>query len=1436
MTPKYVLPLADSQATLEITGGKGASLARLTAAGLPVPDGFHVTTASYNQFVAENNLRPGLLAALVAVDASRPATLETASRAIYDLFVQAAMPQDIADAIAHAYQALPSPNGTLHGAGDEGATVAVRSSATAEDLPDLSFAGQQETYLNIRGVEAVQDAVKRCWASLWTARAIGYRTQHNIDHNAVSLAVVVQQLVFADAAGILFTANPINGQRGEAMITATWGLGEAIVGGLVTPDTLTVDKATGRVLTRDTADKQVMTVRLASGTEEQPVRDDKRRAPVLDDDQAAELARLGTLIEHLYQMPMDIEWTLAENKFAIVQARPITALPEPEAPPPTEWPMPDPKGQYVRASIVELLPDPLTPLFATLGRAAINAGTKRLGAELAGSGDRWPDETVVTINDYAYYSTRFTAGQILGLLTTMPFAMPRMMRRAEVRWRDEVHPRYMETILRWQARPLNELPATDIMIGVRQIADASFDVYALYQSALFPNANLSEMLFTGVYDRLIKRKDDPPALTYVLGLDSTPILAEKSLYDIAEWCRTRPALAAYVSNAPARQLAVQLEDDQVPSGVGAEDWREWQSHFCTHLQQYGHIIYDLDFAKPLPADDPTPLLGTCKMFLSGQCTSPYERQQAAAERREQATQAMLGRLKGLRLRLFRKLVNWAQKGVPLREEGLADLGLGYPQLRRMLLELGRRLVQAGAVEQPDDVFWLFQAEAEQAADALDKGESISSMADAVKQRKAVWRAEQRVPPPPVLPPKSRWMGLDLNTFVAARGGDQAGDTIQGAGTSPGRVTGTARVLRGPQDFDRMEPGDILVAMITTPAWTPLFARAAAVVTDIGGQLSHGSIVAREYGIPAVMGTGVATKRIQNGQTITVDGSTGEVVLQKSRGEQAPSAAIEWKLPNPKGQYMRGSVVDILPDPVSPLFATLAIPAVAGIGIKQVLGPLTRSEPLLPDDYILTINDYAYMGVAYTPRQWWWILTRMIIGFPSLIRGAIPLWRDEIRPRYVATVARWQAKPLEVMPTAELWAAIQEINDAAMLHLASLLVATTGASAGSEGLFTRVYEKMVQREGDPAAATFLMGYDSTPIRADKSLYDVAMWCQERGGLAAYLRETPAEQLAAQLANGQTRVAGWQDFCERFQAYLQDYGHIIYNLDFAKPLPLDDATPMLGTIKMYLEGLGVNPHERQRAAEEKRVQAAEATLKRLKGLRRWAFRKTLGMAQTMAAVRENALSDIGLGYPLLREMLCELGRRFAQAGGIAQSEDVFWLEVDQVRQAIAVLERGEPLNSMAERVAQRQATHEALKRVAPPPMLPPKKKYMGIDMAEFTPATAESQTGGTLKGIGASAGCTTTPACVLHGPEDFDRMRPGDVLVAATTTPAWTPLFAMASAVVTDIGGPLSHGSIVAREYGIPAVMGTGVATKRIRSGQVITVDGSAGVVTLSKNGA
>src|SRR5690348_1214426 len=253
-----VLPLADSAATLERVGGKGASLARMAAADLPVPPGFHITTAAYRRFVAENGLQEAILAAVRAVSPDQPATLDEASAQISRLYAANSMPGDIAEAVRRAYADL----------GGEDPAVAVRSSATAEDLPEMSFAGQQETYLNMRGPAAVLDAVQRCWASLWTARAIGYRARQGIAPQDVSLAVVVQELVPAGAAGILFTANPVTGARDQVMINAAWGLGEAIVGGQVTPDTVLVNKATGSVIEQQINEKDVMTVRTPTGTQE----------------------------------------------------------------------------------------------------------------------------------------------------------------------------------------------------------------------------------------------------------------------------------------------------------------------------------------------------------------------------------------------------------------------------------------------------------------------------------------------------------------------------------------------------------------------------------------------------------------------------------------------------------------------------------------------------------------------------------------------------------------------------------------------------------------------------------------------------------------------------------------------------------------------------------------------------------------------------------------------------------------------------------------------------------------------------------------------------------------------------------------------------------------------------------------------------------------
>jgi rifampicin phosphotransferase len=314
----HILPLATLSPDLDLVGGKAASLARLTQAGLPVPDGFIVTTAMYRQFVTEFGLQTKILDRVKGANFSQPAALQGISADIQHQFQTTPIPIELARAIEQAYARLPGST----------PPVAVRSSATAEDLPGASYAGQQESYLNIRGSEAVFQAVKQCWASLWTARAIAYRFQQGIAPEQVAQAVIVQLLVPADAAGILFTANPVTGDPHQLVISASWGLGEAIVGGRVTPDSILVDKLSRSILKRKTATKHIQTVLAEGGTAEQPVPQNLQQAPVLTDQAVLDLVMLGKQVEQLYQTPLDIEWALENGNFVLLQARPITALPE----------------------------------------------------------------------------------------------------------------------------------------------------------------------------------------------------------------------------------------------------------------------------------------------------------------------------------------------------------------------------------------------------------------------------------------------------------------------------------------------------------------------------------------------------------------------------------------------------------------------------------------------------------------------------------------------------------------------------------------------------------------------------------------------------------------------------------------------------------------------------------------------------------------------------------------------------------------------------------------------------------------------------------------------------------------------------------------------------------------------------------------------------
>lgn len=865
--------LADlTSADHELAGGKGANLGELVRGGFNVPDGFVITTSAYTDFVARHGLAEAIAAAAAAVVAGGSA--EVSAGRVAELFA-GELPEPLVAGIRSAYAAL-----------GEHVPVAVRSSATAEDLAEASFAGQQDTYLNIVGDEALLAAVRDCWASLWTDRAIRYRAQHGVDQASVALAVVVQRLVPAAAAGVMFTANPANGRTDETVITAAWGLGEAVVSGAVDTDTVVVDTATGTVLSSVVADKAVRVDPVAGGTAQRPNPEAARRAGVLDEAAALRLAAIGSAIQAHFGAPQDIEWALAAGDFSIVQSRPITALPPPVGPVPTQWPMPA-KGLYFRASIIEQLPDPLSTLFADLMATAVPSGLQRMIKEWISDAELEVD--FLTINGYAFYRYAYSA------MGTMLLATPSAMRMLyaggggwiETRWRGLLAEYAAAVKAQGEQEPAT-LSAAELLAGVARLVDEVAYYYTSVQT-IIPLAATAELTWAGVYERLLKRPGDPPADTFLLGYDSDPILAEKALFDLAGWVREQPGLAAALSGPGASPLAA-----SAPSGVEPGIWEQWRGRFDAHLALHGHTLYNLDFVNPVPADDPGPLLQALRYYLGPDAGDPHARQRRLAAEREAATAALLARLPERRRRRIEQLLGWTQHLGPVREDALGAMGLAWPTTRRLLRELGGRLVAAGVLDEPMDVCWVPLAQLRTVAAALDTDSPLpADLRSDVARRQQAARGQRLATPPQYLP-KNQVMD-SMEWMYPAREG-QSGSVITGTVGSGGVVTGRARVLAGPGDFAAFQPGEVLVASITTPAYTPLFAMAAAVVTDIGGVLSHGSIVAREYGIPAVLGTGSATRRIHTGDEITVDGGAGRVVLagvEVAAAEQVGPSGRGW---------------------------------------------------------------------------------------------------------------------------------------------------------------------------------------------------------------------------------------------------------------------------------------------------------------------------------------------------------------------------------------------------------------------------------------------------------------------------------------------------------------------------------------------------------------
>lgn len=881
MAPEYVLSLDDRRATLETVGGKGASLAQLLRAGMPVPGGFHVTTAACERFVAENDLTSGIRAALEKVDASKADTVTSASEQIRDLFLRADLSEEVSGAISEAYASLDQVD----------AAVAVRSSATTEDLPGASFAGQQATSLNVRGEDELLEAVRRCWASLWSARAIAYRERQGFDHHRVAIAVVVQRLIPAEVSGILFTANPVNGARDEIVINAALGLGEAVVGGLATPDNFILDSTTLEPRERQTGRQEVETILAEHGTTERPLEPERAARPTLDDEQLARLAQIGIDTEDHFGSPQDIEWAYADGRFWVLQARPITKLP-PAPLKDVRWTPPVPGSAWWRRQVVENMPEPLSPLFDEVYlreglEFSIDAMIEFFRMTYFRMEDFVDRPLFTTINGYAYTRAnykplRWSAIPLFLRVTVDEF---RLLFRGEMLayWSERALPDYLTVVERWKAENPASTPDERLLAGVRELALADarywFACVVMLARAKVTDALLGRFLALAVSGRgLISGM-------FLRGFPSPALDAEAELEGLAEQVRASEELRALVAATPAAALPEAFEG--FPAG------RAWLGAFSRYLDRYGHQVYNLDFVAPTQADDPLPVLLSLKAMVQRPGHDSRARQRAIVAERDTITEETARSLDPIRRRAFRILLGWARRFGPEREQALFHMGAGWPTLRRLALELGQRLVEDGSLLAAEDIFFLETSEIGATITAREARQARPELARLAHERRELREARKRLHPPPVVPPdyKVRIGPFDMSALETQRRNVPEGTTLHGFAVSPGHVSAPASVIRSPDDFSQMKPGTILVCPTTTPAWTPLFSQARGLVTDVGGVLAHGSIVAREYDIPAVLGTGVATQRIRSSQRIRVDGEAGTVTLLDATGDAGARPAV-----------------------------------------------------------------------------------------------------------------------------------------------------------------------------------------------------------------------------------------------------------------------------------------------------------------------------------------------------------------------------------------------------------------------------------------------------------------------------------------------------------------------------------------------------------------
>ena len=865
--PLY-LPLGSNKTTVELVGGKGHALAQLMNLNVPVPQGFYLTTTAYRQFVKANNLQAKMAQMINQIKREETGTIEQATADIQALFAAGTIPIEIGEALQLAYAELGGDQTT-----DGPTAVAVRSSATAEDLPEMSFAGQQDTYLNVVGADALQTAVQGCWASLWTARAISYRERMGIDHRLVAMGVVVQRMISADVSGILFTANPTTGNRSEMVINASYGLGEAIVGGHVTPDTYVVDRQIGNIKESIIGSKKNMIVSAdeQEGVVTQAVSEAQRRSNALSADMIQTLVDASEAIEQHFNAPQDIEWAFANNNHWILQSRPITNLPT--APlTDVKWEPPRPGARLIRRQVVEHMPGPLSPLFDDLYLRrgldkSMDAFIQKFGVEFD-LGQVLHLPFFVTANGYAYSSIdfKFSWKIIPKIIRVYVKMLPQMLRNAIPRWQDEKLPAYLTVIDQWKDLDTTKAADEQLWSGMQAltVADA---FYWFEVSIILGLSKVTDNLLHSFLIKLGKERGLTSGL-FLRGFPSKTLEAQVDLEAIANKLQTSTDLRKLVAETPASQVlgALKVEPDAEDALQGIQ----------THFEKYGHQIYTLDFVEPTQGEDTLPILLGLKALVQNPADSS-KRQAKLAQERDNLAETTAQSLGPLKRWCFRKLLGWAQKYGPYREEALFYIGAAWPTLRRLAHELGQRLVAGETLQAPEDIYYLRLSEIESALAARAAKQALPDFKQLTQERRALREARKQLNPPAKIPDVPFKFGpINMSIFETQKLNEDEFGNLKGFAVSPGKITAPATIILSPDDFEKMQPGTILVCPTTTPAWTPLYSQAKGLVTEIGSILAHGSIVAREYGIPAVMGLGNATQKITDGQVITVDGDTGVV--------------------------------------------------------------------------------------------------------------------------------------------------------------------------------------------------------------------------------------------------------------------------------------------------------------------------------------------------------------------------------------------------------------------------------------------------------------------------------------------------------------------------------------------------------------------------------